>query len=154
MRECWVDNYYMQREQALWAVPYPIRVLVGRSVYKKVTTTLYGQGVGRYSSAEVESFRHEIWSSFNDLLEDGRQSSDISSTSSPFWVLGRQQPSEADVTLYSFIASIMTANSCPGSQAMLRSMPALMDYAGRIHDQYFADYVKWSTPDAPLNAKL
>jgi len=42
-------------------------------------------------------------------------------------------------------------HSCPGSQKLLRSMPAIMDYAGRIHDQYFADYVKW-TNDAETPA--
>lgn len=109
MRECWVDNYYLQREQALWAVPYPIRVLVGRSVYKKVTTTLYGQGVGRYSAAEVDSFRREIWGSFNDLLADVRETSGSSDTRAPFWVLGTAEPTEADISLFSFVASILSA---------------------------------------------
>jgi len=110
MRECWVDNYYLQREQALWAVPFPIRVFVGNSVYKKVTTTLYGQGVGRFSAAEVESFRVEIWSSFNDLLDEVRQENGAASNSAPFWVLGGSEPTEADITLYSFISSIMSAS--------------------------------------------
>jgi len=114
MRECWVDNYYLQREQALWAVPYPIRVLVGRSVYKKVTTTLYGQGVGRYSSAEVESFRREVWSSFNDLLEDVRETTASTESKAPFWVLGTAEPTEADISLYSFVASILSAQRYVG----------------------------------------
>jgi len=110
MRECWVDNYYLQREQALWAVPFPIRVFVGNSVYKKVTTTLHGQGVGRYSSAEVESFRREIWGSFNDLLDEVRQDTGAAAKAGPFWVLGGSEPTEADVTLFSFVASILTAS--------------------------------------------
>jgi len=37
---------------------------------------------------------------------------------------------------------------------MLKSMPAIMDYAGRIHDQYFADYEKWTDDNAPVASKL
>jgi len=109
MRECWVDNYYLQRDQALWAVPLPIRVFVGNNVYKKVTKTLYGQGVGRYTSAEVQSFREEVWSSFDDVLSDARETSQSEDTTTPFYILGGEHPTEADVTLFSFVASILAA---------------------------------------------
>lgn len=105
MRECWVDNYYDQREQALSSVPYPIRVLVGFNVFRKVTRTLYGQGCGRYSSDEINLFRREIWFAFDDLLANAAESSD---SEEPFWCLGGEHATEADITLFSFIASIIT----------------------------------------------
>lgn len=29
---------------------------------------------------------------------------------------------------------------CPDSQAVVKGLPVLLDYAGRIHDAYFPDY--------------
>jgi hypothetical protein len=31
----------------------------------------------------------------------------------------------------------------PDTQATVRSHQTLLEYAGRIHDTYFPDYVKW-----------
>jgi hypothetical protein len=41
------------------------------------------------------------------------------------------------------------ANTClmissPESSAFLKGLPAVMDYATRIHERYFPDYEKWS----------
>jgi hypothetical protein len=33
--------------------------------------------------------------------------------------------------------------SCPDSKKLVESLPIVMDYAERIHDRYFPDYVKW-----------
>jgi len=144
MREVWVDNYYTQREQALWAVPWPIRIYVGHKVYGKVTTTLYGQGTGRLTSEEVDQFRREIWHTFNDILTESRSHSDVEGSKEPFWVLGGSGPTEVDITLYGFLASILAQEACPASTKLISSLPALVDYANRMHDRYFSDYQKWS----------
>lgn len=33
--------------------------------------------------------------------------------------------------------------SSPESKEVVRSLPAVMDYATRIHERYFPDYEKW-----------
>lgn len=109
MRECWIDNYYEQRDQALASVPTPVRFFVGQLVYRKVCRTLYGQGVGRYSSDEVDMFRIEIWSSVNDLLADIPVKPE---TAEPFWCLGGSEPTEADITIFGFVSSILTGLRC------------------------------------------
>ena len=120
-----------------------------------MSKTLYGQGTGRLTSAEVDQFRHEIWHSFDDILQEVRESPEVRGRDSmqPFWLLGGELPTEADITLYSFIASIHSAPSCPGSQKLLRSLPAIMDYAGRIHNVYFPDYARWAE-EVTSNSKL
>lgn len=153
MHECWIENFYLQRDQALWSIPLPIRVFVGRSVYGKVTKTLYGQGVGRLTTSEIDMLRREVWQSFDDLLQTARNEQSISNSQEPFWLLGGSAPTEADVTLFGFVASIMSQLPCPGSQELLRTLPNVMNYAGRIHETYFGDYVKWSE-DAPSSSKL
>lgn len=34
-------------------------------------------------------------------------------------------------------------DSGPVSQHLMEQFPVLLDYAGRIHDNYFPDYEKW-----------
>lgn len=105
MRECWIDNYYAQRDQALSGVPFPVRYFVGQLVYKKVVRTLFGQGAGRYTSIEVERFRNEIWHSIENLLG---AASVGKREGQPFWCLGGDSPTEADLTLFGFISAILT----------------------------------------------
>ena len=104
MRECWIDNYPAQRDAALYSIPYLPRLFVGRKVHGIVVTTLHGQGCGRLSSEEVDTFRKEIWHTFEDMLEIVRE--EHKDATEPFWILGGDKPTEADVTLFSFIASI------------------------------------------------
>lgn len=106
MRECWIDNYYAQRDQALSNVPFPVRFFVGQIVHKKVVRTLFGQGAGRHNAVEVEVFRNEIWNSINDLLSAARMQDAVHNE--PYWCLGGPQPTEADLTLFGFISAILT----------------------------------------------
>ncbi|KAL8791159.1 MAG: hypothetical protein Q9195_005998 [Heterodermia aff. obscurata] len=59
--ERWMDNYYPMRNHILQSLPYPLRVLVGWWIYRRIVQTLYGQGTGRYTPAEIAGLRREIW---------------------------------------------------------------------------------------------
>ncbi|ETS74332.1 hypothetical protein PFICI_14198 [Pestalotiopsis fici W106-1] len=164
MWERWILNYYTMRDHALGAIPYPVRIVVGLIIYRGQLSTLHGQGTGRYSGQEIAAFRYEIWESINALLLEARrqqqqqQQAQSASTAStvgaqadqqlppppPFWVLGRDQPTEADATLFAFIVSVLISTAAPDSQRVVRAFPVILDYAQRIQDQYFPDYEKWS----------
>lgn len=99
LREKWWDNYLVMRNYALGFIPWPFQVLVGLLAYRSISATLYGQGTGRYTDEEVSSFKHEVWENVSALLTDVRKKK------GPFWVLGGKEPTEADATLFGFIAS-------------------------------------------------
>ncbi|KEF63832.1 uncharacterized protein A1O9_01810 [Exophiala aquamarina CBS 119918] len=141
MRERWIDNYYVHREIALWNKPLPIRVLVGMLIYRSITATLHGQGTGRFTSDEIGLFRADIWQQIDLLLKSRRQRL---TSDQPFWVLGNEEPTEADATLYGFIVSALVAPSGPTSTAIVKALPNVMEYAERIHTSLFPDYDKWS----------
>ncbi|KAI8316017.1 hypothetical protein K4K61_011964 [Colletotrichum sp. SAR11_59] len=61
----------------------------------------------------------------------------------PFWILGGSEPSEADATVFGFIASGLVCNASPDTQRVIRSYPVLVDYAKRIHEHYFSEYQLW-----------
>lgn len=106
MRERWFDNYYIQRDKALWSIPYPIRIMVGLLVYRRISQTLHGQGTSRYTAEEVLAFKREVWESINSLLES---SSRKAKRGKPFWCLGTAAPTEADGTLFGYIVSMLVS---------------------------------------------
>lgn len=103
-----IDNFYAMRSAILWSMPYPLQIIVGLLVYRQMNSTLWGQGTGRYTPEERSNFRLEIWQSIETLLGESRRGS---SGDGPFWVLGGASPTEADTTVFGFIASDLT---CPG----------------------------------------
>lgn len=111
-RERWLENYYVQRDKALWSIPYPIRVIVGLLVHRKISQMLQTQGTGRYTADEIRLFKREIWEAVNELLESSlRQLGQKVQQDEPFWCLGGAGPSEADMVLYGFIVSVLVSKS-------------------------------------------
>jgi hypothetical protein len=111
MRERWIDNFYIQRDHVLVALPYPLRVLVGMMIYRGHQQTLHGQGTGRYTSEEVRALREEIWTTLEGLLEESRKKALArGGTDDCFWCLGGNEPTDCDTTLFGFVCSALIAN--------------------------------------------
>ncbi|ORY61542.1 uncharacterized protein BCR38DRAFT_495142 [Pseudomassariella vexata] len=142
--ERWILNYYAMRDHSLWQLPYPVRVVVGIMVHRNIVATLHGQGTGRYTADEIATFRLEIWKGVNDLLVASRAKSSTEDPDKPFWVFGGQGPTEADASLFGFIVSVLLCTASPASQKVVKEFPIIVEYAGRLHDQYFPNYEKWT----------
>ncbi|RAL12428.1 glutathione S-transferase family protein [Aspergillus homomorphus CBS 101889] len=138
--EKWVENYYEMRRHVLQALPYPAQIAVGYFIYRKQTQMLYDQGTMRFTSEELKGFKEEIWATLNELLVWERAKKE---TDGPFWVLGGEEPTEADAALFGFIVGVLICSACPESQAIVRSFPAVVNYARRIHERYFPEYTYW-----------
>ncbi len=99
------------RDHVLWAVPWLMRVVVGYMIYRKSSAMLNGQGTGRYDPAEIAAFRRDIWDSVNGLLAASKEAAGRRKGGDdhhdPFWVLGGEEPTEADMTVFSFIVSVL-----------------------------------------------
>lgn len=93
------------RPKALAALPYPVQVLVGQLTYRKMSATLYGQGTGRFTAEEITKFKIEVWENVNALLTVSSQKRGSGGSDEMFFVLGGNEPTEADTTLFGFIAS-------------------------------------------------
>ncbi|KAK3331642.1 hypothetical protein B0T19DRAFT_482098 [Cercophora scortea] len=144
-RERWIDNYTTMRAGALSALPWLMQFIVGNLAYANVKRTLYGQGTGRYTDDEVRDMKREAWESLDALLSDARTKKGLGGADreGPFWVLGREEPTEADATVYGFVVASLICPAAPETQKMVRSFPVLVDYARRIHARYFSDYDLW-----------
>ena len=100
-------NFYTVRDHVLWAIPYPMRYLVGWLAYRKQETNFHGQGTGRFTPDEIAEFRLEIWEAVDALLTASRSKAMDSRKDRPFWVLGGSEPTEADTTVFGIINSVL-----------------------------------------------
>ncbi|KAL0261091.1 hypothetical protein SLS55_004787 [Diplodia seriata] len=106
--ERWIQNYYLMRDHVLCALPYPVRVIVGLLIHRGVKNHLHGQGTGRFTAEEIAAFRRQIWEGFDDLLREAkRKHSGAADGGKPFWAMGGDGPTEADMVLFGFIVSVL-----------------------------------------------
>jgi hypothetical protein len=104
------------RSGVLYALPYPAQLVVGYLVYRQTARTLDGQGTMRFTYSEISDFRKEIWEGVNALLceslrlkknvEDGKQND-----GGPFWVLGGNEATECDATVFGFVVSALVCDA-------------------------------------------
>ncbi|KAI8956539.1 putative glutathione S-transferase [Daldinia sp. FL1419] len=142
--ERWIQNYYTMRDHVLWPIPYPIRIIVGLLAYRANAALLKSLGTSRFTEEEIANFIREIWGAISAQLTISRSGSSKGNGTEPFWVLGGDEPTEADTSLFGFIVSAWICEAGPISHDIIKSFPVLLDYAGRIHDRYFPDYEKWT----------
>lgn len=108
MRERWMDNFYVQRDQVLEAAPWLVRWLVGGIIYRSHVKTLHGQGTGRFSAEEAKRFREEIWVRLDGMLGESRAKGKTRGKEC-FWCLGGKGPTSCDATVFGFIISALVA---------------------------------------------
>lgn len=107
VRERWWDNYFTMRDGVLGFLWWPLKVLIGLIAYRGISATLYGQGTGRYTHQEVSWLKYEVWQSVNALLMEARWEGE----KGPFWILGGKEPTEADATVFGFVASALVCDA-------------------------------------------
>ncbi|KAF2824296.1 hypothetical protein CC86DRAFT_354227 [Ophiobolus disseminans] len=141
IHERWLGNFYIMRDYTMAKMQFPQRAIFGYLAFRGIVRRLHDQGTSRFSDNEIHSFRRNIWESVNAFLDNSRQSA---GSDECFWVLGGDQPSEADATVYGFIVSTLIADAGPISKQLVKTeFPTVVEYATRIHCRYFPDYEVW-----------
>jgi hypothetical protein len=81
-----------------------------------VGAALHGQGVGRYTAEEARALKLEVWEEFEGLLRESRFKAGAGGGGggggkAPFWVLGGEEPTEADATVYGFLVASLVCTA-------------------------------------------
>jgi glutathione S-transferase len=140
--ERWVKNYYTMRDHVLSSIPYLLRIVVGLLAYRGNVKKLHDQGAGRFSDGEIRGFVKEIWGGINGMLSESRRKAEKGRC---FWVLGGEEPTEADATLFGFVTSTLVCEAGPESRALLkREFPVVLEWAEKVHERWFPDYEMWA----------
>ena len=82
-----------------------MQVVVGHFAYRHMSATLYGQGTGRFTTEEITEFKKEICENINALLSASSRKRGSGGQDGMFFVLGGDGPTEADTTLFGFVAA-------------------------------------------------
>jgi hypothetical protein len=139
--ERWIKNYYTMRDHALWSIPYPLRVIIGLLAYRGNVRKLHDQGTGRFSDIEIRALIKEVWDGIAGMLEESRRKVQRGGC---FWILGEEEPTEADATVFGFVVSVLVCDAGPDSRELIRKeFEVVVDYAERIHKRWFPDYEIW-----------
>lgn len=91
-------------------VPGFIRGIAGFSVYNYCRLMLYFQGTGRHSVEEAKKLKQtaiETLGNYSAAAHEKRLETKATSDNyEPFWILGGDQPTEADFTVFGFLATV------------------------------------------------
>ncbi|KAF2242443.1 hypothetical protein BU26DRAFT_524558 [Trematosphaeria pertusa] len=140
--ERWIKHYYIMRDHALWSIPYPMRVVIGVLAYRGNVRKLHDQGTGRFTDAEIRGLIKEVWEGVNGMLEESRRRGKQGEC---FWVLGGDEPTEADATVFGFVVSVLVCDAGPESRELIKKeFPVVVEYAELIHKRWFPDYEMWA----------
>jgi glutathione S-transferase len=144
--ERWIKNYYTMRDHTMHSIPYLLRPLIGLLAYRGNVQKLHDQGTGRFSDPEIRGFIEEVWTGISGMLEESRRQAKgrDAGEGECYWVLGGEEPTEADATLFGFVNSVLISKAGPESTTLLRvKFPTVVEYAERIHGRWFPDYEIW-----------
>jgi len=121
------DNFERGPKVFFSSVPAPVRGLVVALVQRQVKKSLYYQGMGRHSRADIERLGIQSIEAIADCLGD-----------KPFF-LG-ERPTAVDATLFAFVSGAL----CPTFESPIQeaawSRDTLRRYVGRMTARYFPDY--------------
>ena len=110
-REKWFDNYTTMRDEVMAPIPYPIRLVVGWLARRANIATMWGQGTGRYSNEEIRMFEEEVVEDVASLLTEAKSKNTRKNPEDPFWVLGGEEPTEADTTLFGSLVGALVCTA-------------------------------------------
>ena len=87
-------------------LPWGIRHVAGFFIKRYCWAMLYFQGTGRHKPDEVWRLLQESVGALEDYAQAARAKADGASTG-PFWIIGGQKPTEADFTLFGYVANLL-----------------------------------------------
>jgi glutathione S-transferase len=124
----WVDeeNFAKGPKNFFRKIPAPVRPLMVALIRRRLKRTLYGQGTGRHTGAEIVALGTRSIAAIADFLGP-----------KPFFMGG--EPTGADATMFAFIAGAL----CPHFDTPLRTAAQrhenLRRYVGRMTARYYPE---------------
>jgi glutathione S-transferase len=122
------------------SVPAIVRPLVTRTVRGRVKKMLWKQGILRQSHEDIVESALRDWRAVLTVMDDG-----------PFFF--GDEPTVVDAIVFGALAtSVLTPIESP-IRDFLKSQPALVAYANRMHARFFPELASTSSPGDAERAK-
>lgn len=139
--ERWSENFQSLKDDGPFThLHWMIRPIVASLAWQYSRVMLWGQGTGRHKPEEVKQLQEEAMEALANYATAALEKAAGSDPKEPFWILGGKTPTEADFTVFGFLAGVLCGPNQPRMTSLIMQSKSLMSYIRRIHDTYFTDY--------------
>ena len=122
------ENYEVTRKDILGAVPWPLRLFLSWTIYRRVTSALWGGGMGRHSWEDVQILQREAFEALEVKLQRHK------------YFHGDERPSSIDLTVYGFLANILSTGGNPHFADMVMGSKVMVAFVREMTRTLFPEY--------------
>jgi glutathione S-transferase len=121
------DNFERGPKAFFRSVPAPVRPLIVAVVRRQVRKSLYYQGMGRHSQADIARLGTRSVAAIADYLG-----------TKPFFM--GEQPTSVDATIFAFVSGVLCPTFHSPLQQAAWSRDGLRRYVGRMTARFYPEY--------------
>ena len=122
------ENYAIRTEEAFSEITRPLRWLIAWYFRRRVTKVLYSAGVGRHSPEEVHRLQKEAFDALEAKYAEHK------------YLHAGELPSRIDLTVYGFLANILSSNSNPYFVDLVLESAVLKTFVKEMTTSLFPEY--------------
>ena len=122
------ENYAVMASETFADLPWPVRAILPWFFRRRVTGVLYSAGIGRHSPEEVHRLQKEVFEALETKYTDRK------------YFHGGDLPSRIDLTVYGFLANILTAGGNPYFTDLVLKSMVLRSFVGEMTQLLFPEY--------------
>lgn len=127
-RWCIPENYEVTMREIVGNAPWLLRLYLGWTLYRRVTSALWGAGMGRHSWEDVQTLQREAFEALEVKLQGHK------------YFYGDERPSRIDLTVYGFLANILTAEGNPHFSNMILGSKVMRSFVREMTTALFPEY--------------
>ena len=124
------ENYEVTVMEFFGTAPWLLRYFLGWRTYRVVTSMLWGSGggMGRHSWEDVEILQREAFEALEVKFQKHK------------YFHGGERPSRIDLTVYGFLANILTTGGNPHFTSMVMGSKVMLSFVKEMTTALFPEY--------------
>ena len=127
-RWCVDENYAITSKETFGDIPWPVQSLLSWFFRRRVTGVLYSAGIGRHSPEEVHRLQKEALEALEAKYAEHKD------------FHGGELPSRIDLTVYGFLANILSTGGSPYFTNLALKSTVLRSFVGEMTHSLFPEY--------------
>ncbi|KAG8221019.1 hypothetical protein J3R82DRAFT_2528 [Butyriboletus roseoflavus] len=122
------ENYAVTTQEAFGGTLWPLRLFMSWFAKWRVTDALYSAGMGRHSPEEVYRLQKEAFEALEAKYAEHK------------YLHGGELPSRVDLTVYGFLAKVLSSDGNPYFSSLVLKSTALRLFVGDMTNLLFPEY--------------
>lgn len=122
------ENFEVGKRETFANLPWFLQYFVGWYFLSRVRSAMWAAGMGRHSWEEVQTLQREVFDALEVKLRKHK------------YFYGDEQPSRIDLTVYGFLANILTCKGNPYFTDMILKSTVLSSFVKEMTTTLFPEY--------------